>query len=103
MQKNERGFRVSPNPIFWPSTRSTLRPMWARPGSRQRLNISGSDRLVSRQIRSLHLPFLLSAPARQPARDLSPSASQDLSRQRLFGSSSEEASHDIRMPRRDSV
>src|SRR5258707_1753070 len=64
---------------------------------------SGSNRPVSPQTRSLLSPFSLPAPARQPAQDLMFSESQDLSRQRFFDASSEEAHHDIRMHGRDSV
>ena len=64
---------------------------------------SGSNRRVSPLTRSLLSPFSLPAPARQPAQDLMFSESQDLSRQRFFGPSSEEAHHDIRMLERDSV
>jgi hypothetical protein len=63
---------------------------------------SGSNRRVSPQTRSPLSPFSLPAPARQPAQDLMFSE-QDLSRQRFFDPSSEEAHHDIRMLGRDSV
>jgi voltage-gated potassium channel Kch len=48
-------------------------------------------------------PFSLPAPARQPAQDSGFLVSQDLSSQRFFGPFSQEAHHDIRMLRRDSV
>jgi hypothetical protein len=64
---------------------------------------SGSNRRVSPQTRSLLSPFSLPAPARQPAQVSIFSESQDLSRQRFFDASSEEAHHDIRMLGRDSV
>jgi HAE1 family hydrophobic/amphiphilic exporter-1 len=65
--------------------------------------ISGSNRRVSPQTRSLLSLFSLPAPPRQPAQDLMFSESQNLSRQRFFDPYSEEAHHDIRMLGRDSV
>ena len=107
-RNNDKGQKGTGNGSLVSQAYQSFRALGASPprlsrAFSRRLNISGSNRRVSPQTRSILSPFSLPAPARQPAQDLMFSESQDLSRQRFFDPSSEEAHHDIRMLGRDSV